>query len=375
MHIKIKEVINLKDLKSFVQFPEWLYRNNPYRVPPLFVNEYSILNRDKNPAFEHCEAKYWLAYDRDQVVGRVAAIINHAHIKKWNQRYLRFGWIDFIDDKAVFLALMEKVEQWALQEGLEAVHGPLGFTDHDPVGMLVEGFDEISTQAATYNYPYYTNHFEKAGYTKDTDWVEYEIEIPDVTNEKIERIANMAMQRYGLKLLAVNNKKELLPYASDLFQLIEDSHQHLYGVVPLTKKQIQKYIEQYYDIIIPEFLPVVMDRNNRVIAFGFAIPFIGKALQKAKGKLYPLGFMYLFKALKKNDRAELCLIAVKPEYQRKGVNAILIHNMVQVFNSKGILKVESNPELESNKLVQGQWKYFDKRQHKRRRCYIKHLKV
>ncbi len=286
---------------------------------------------------------------------------------------MRFGWIDFIDDPSVSEALMRTVEAWAKETGMTAVHGPLGFTDLDREGMLVEGFDELGTLATIYNHPYYPKHMEKLGYMKDTDWMEYEISVPPEPNETIARIADIALRRNKVKILELRNKKELLHYAKELFQLLDDEYNHLYGVVPLTEKQIKAYIDQYFGFVTPDFVPMVMDQNNRMVAFGVVMPSLSLALQKTKGQLFPFGFIYLLRALRKNDRADLYLVAVRSEYQGKGVNAILMNKMHGVFNKLGITKVESNPELETNQNVQGQWKYYEKRQHKRRRVFIKHF--
>jgi len=374
MDVKIKEVATRKELKSFIRFPNALYRGNSNWVPSIFLDELNTLRSDKNPAFEHCEAKYWLAFRQGRIVGRIAGLINRLHAEKWKQPYMRFGWIDFIDDEAVSGALLKAVESWARQTGMTAVHGPLGFTDMDREGMLVEGFDELGTLATNYNYPYYPVHMEKMGYVKDTDWVEYELNVPPEPNETISRIAQIVQRRHKLKTLNVRNKKGLLAYAKALFQLIDDEYRHLYGVVPLTEKQVNNYIKQYFGFVTPDFVPIVLDENDRMIAFGVTMPSLSRALQKAKGRLLPFGFIHLLKALKKNDRADLYLVAVRSEYQGKGVNAILIDKMNRVYNKLGITKVESNPELETNRLVQEQWKFFEKRQHKKRRCYIKHLK-
>lgn len=373
MDVQIKEVVTREDLKSFIRFPHSLYHGNSHWVPPLLLNEYRTLRRDKNPAFESCEARYWLAYNHDRIVGRIAGIINRRHFPKWKQRYMRFGWIDFIDDPAVSGALLRTVESWAKETGMAAVHGPLGFTHLDSEGMLVEGFDELGTLATVYNYPYYAAHMEKMGYVKDVDWVEYEIVGPPEPQETIARIADIAMRRYSLKTLEVRGKKELRPYARELFQLLDDEYQHLYAVVPLTERQVDAYIAKYFGFITPDFVPVVLDKNNRMVAFGISIPSLSRALQKAKGKLLPFGFIHLLRALRKNDRADLYLMAVRSEYHGKGVNAILIHKMHRAFYRCGIVKVESNPELETNRHVQEQWKHFERRQHKRRRCFIKHL--
>jgi GNAT superfamily N-acetyltransferase len=373
MDVQILEVTRPKQLKAFIRFPETLFRGNPYYVPSLIFDELNTLRRDKNPAFEHCEAKYWLALRRGRIVGRVAGIINRLHIEKWKQPYVRFGWIDFIDDPAVPGALLGTVEAWAREKGMTAVHGPLGFTDLDREGMLVEGFDELGTLATNYNHPYYPVHLEKLGYVKDTDWVEYEMAVPSEPDKKIARIADIALRRNKLTLLDVRRKKRLLNYAGDLFRLLDDEYKNLYGVVPLTQKQVDSYIKQYFGFVTPDFVPIVLDPEGRMIAFGVTMPSLSRALQKARGRLFPFGFIHLMRALKKNDRADLYLVAVKSEYQGKGVNAILIDKMNQVYNRLGITKVESNPELETNRMVQEQWKYFEKRQHKRRRCFIKRL--
>jgi GNAT superfamily N-acetyltransferase len=373
MDMQIREVTNLKELKSFIHFPHGLYRGNPYWVPALTFDELNTLRRDKNPAFEYCEARYWLAYRQGRMVGRVAAILNRRHVEKWKQPYLRFGWIDFIDDPLVSATLLQTVEAWAKETGMTAVHGPLGFTDLDREGMLVEGFDELATLATLYNYPYYPVHMEKLGYTKDTDWVEYEITVPPEPNETIARIADIALRRNKLKLLEVPNKKGLLRYAKELFRLLEDEYKHLYGVVPFTEKQVEAYIDQYFGFVTPDFVPIILDQSGRMVAFGVVIPSLSKALQKARGELFPFGFIHLLRALKKNDRADLYLVAVKKEYQGKGLNAILMNKIHRVFSKLGVTKAESNPELETNQNVQGQWKYYQKRQHKRRRVFIKHL--
>jgi GNAT superfamily N-acetyltransferase len=373
MTIQIKEVTTNRDLRTFIRFPFELYRGNRFWVPALEFDELNTLRRDKNPAFEHCDARYWLALDGKRVVGRVAAILNRRHIEKWNQRYMRFGWIDFIDDPAVSSALFRSVESWALQSGMTAVHGPLGFTDLDREGMLVEGFDELGTLATLYNHAYYPQHMEKLGYHKDTDWVEYELSAPEAPNETIARIADLSLRRNKLKVLHPRNKRELLPYAPALFQLLEDEYKLLYGTVPLTEKQVAAYIDQYFGFVTPDFVPLVMDQDNRLIAFGVIMPSLSRALQKSRGQLFPFGFIHLMRALKKNDRADLYLVAVRSEYRGKGVNAILMDRMHAVFNRLGITRVESNPELETNADVQGQWKYYEKRQHKRRRVFIKQL--
>lgn len=373
VQLTIKEVENLKELKAFVNFPFKLYKDSLYWVPALRNDDLNTFRSDKNPAFEFSRAKFWLAYQGGEIVGRVAGIINQRHIDKWNQRYARFGWIDFIDNAGVCTALLAAVEKWAIDNGMQAVHGPLGFTDLDREGMLVEGFNELGTLATFYNYPYYPDHLQAAGYSKDTDWVEYEIQIPKKPDEKIVRLVETLLRQYELKLLTFKRKKDLLRYADGVFELLDETYSHLYGVTPLSRRQVDAYIKQYFGFISPDFLPVVVDKDDHLIAFGITLPSLSLALRKARGKLLPFGFLYLLRALSKNDKGDLYLVAVKQAYQGKGINAILIKRLIEVFNSFGIQSVESNPELEHNLNVRTQWKNFEHRQHKRRRIFIKHL--
>jgi len=371
MDTQIKEVTTKKDLNAFIQFPFTIYKNHPYWVPNLVSDDLNTLGKDKNPAFETCEARYWLAYREGKIVGRVAAILNHPHIERWGEKYMRFGWLDFIDDLEVSGALIKTVEDWAKEKGMVAVHGPLGFADMDREGMLVEGFNELATMATYYNHPYYPIHMEKLGYVKDIDWVEYEITMPDKPDEKIARMADIVQRRNKVHMLEIKKKNDLRNYAHELFDLLQEEYQKLYGFVPLTKRQVDSYINQYFGFVTPDFVPIVMDENNKMIAFGIGLPSLSKALQKSKGRLFPFGFIPLLQALKKNDRADLYLVAVKSEYQGKGINAMLMHAMTQTFLKLGVKKIETNPELETNHLVQGQWKFFETRQHKRRRVFIK----
>jgi GNAT superfamily N-acetyltransferase len=373
MSIEIREVTTPQQLRTFIRFPQSLYKGNPYYVPSLVMDELNTLRKDKNAAFEDCEAKYWLAYRDGKIVGRVAAIQNRKHIEKWNQPYLRFGWLDFVDDPAVVDALMAQVEGWARQLGLTAVHGPLGFTDMDREGMLIEGFEELGTLATNYNHPYYPAHLERLGYAKDVDWVEYQINVPTEPNEKVEKASEIVMRRYKLRLLKVKHKRELLKIALDIFHLLDDAYGHLYGTVPMSDRQMQAYIDSYFGFVIPSFIPVVVDEHDKLVAFGISMPSFSRALQKSRGELLPFGFFHFLRAMKKNDLADLYLVAIKSEYQGKGVNALLMNQLIDAMRTFGIKKVESNPELETNDAVRSQWKHFDTRQHKRRRCFIKHL--
>ena len=373
MDFIIKEVSTRKELDDFVNFPYQLYKGNSYFVPPLRFDEIATLRRDKNPAFDYCEARYWLALRNRKTVGRIAAIINHAFIEKWQKNYLRFGWIDFVNDKEIARALLEQVEKWACEKKMDAVQGPMGFTDLDHEGMLVEGFDQVGTLATIYNYPYYPKYLEEFGYQKDADWVEYLIQIPQRVPENLERIACLIKKRCQLRVVNARKPKDILPYAKEIFQMINHTYSDLFGVVPLTEKQMNYYTRQYFSFIKTDFICLVIDYEGKLAAFGIAMPSLSAALQKANGKLFPFGFFHLLKAMKSNTILDLYLVAIRPDLQGKGVNSILMDELTRSCIRKGIRFAETNPELEKNTKVQALWEYYETRQHKRRRCYIKHL--
>lgn len=369
--VEIIEVKNRRDLKRFIAFPHRLYRGNPFWVPPLNFDELNTLSRDKNPAFTFCRARYWLALQENQVVGRIAGIINDRFIRESGKRYARFGWIDFIDDEAVPAALLGAVEQWARENSLEAVHGPLGFCDLDKEGMLIEGYDELSMFITLYNFPYYPQHLERLGYGKATDWLEYEIKVPDQIPERIEKLNTLIEKRLAVKVIRSNKKKVFMPFAPAIFALLNDAYKDLYGFVALSDEQVQWYIRQYFGVINPDYLRVILDQKDELVAFGIAIPSLAKASQRAKGRLFPLGFWHILRAMQKNDRLELLLIAVRKDYQGKGLNVLLLNDINKTAIANGLQYAETGPELETNKDVQSLWKYYETRQHKRRRCYIK----
>jgi GNAT superfamily N-acetyltransferase len=373
MTIHLKEVTTPRKLKQFIEFPLKLYRNDPYYVPAMASDEKNTLDPDKNPAFEYCEARYWLAYKNNRLVGRIAGIINPKHNEKWDLPYIRFGWLDFEDDPEISAALLGAVEAWGREKGLKAIHGPLGFTDLDREALLVEGFDEVATLATIYNYPYYPEHLDRLGYRKDKDWVEYELTMPEALDERIARAAQIVLKRNNLHLLQVKSKRGLLPYVSQLFGLINDEYNHLYGFSPLSPGQIEHYTKAYFGFAHPDFVPVVLDENDQMVAFGVTFPSLSRALQKSRGKLFPFGWARILYSLSHNDRADLYLIAVRKKYQGLGVNMVLMNQVWESFKRRGIKKIESNPELEDNLNVQSQWKTIEKRQHKRRRCYIKDM--
>jgi ribosomal protein S18 acetylase RimI-like enzyme len=371
--LSIKEINTKAELKKFINFPFVLYKNTKQWVPPLFFDELATLSKDKNPAFEFCEAKYWLVYDENKIVGRIAGIINHKFIELWGKKAVRFGWIDFIDDENVFKMLMEAVIKWGKENNLEYIHGPLGFTDFDYEGMLVDGFNEISTMTTIYNFPYYPRLMEMNGFEKEVDWLEFEITVPDKIPDKAVRIANIVKEKLGIKLFEAKKAKDFLPYGREIFLLINEAYKNLFGFVPLSDKQIEKYIKQYLGFVVPDLLKLLLDSNNKVAGFVIGMPSLTKALQKSKGKLFPFGFIHLLRAVKKNKYADLFLGAIRPDLQGKGADAFLITELTKSCIERGIITAESNIELETNHLVQSHWKLFNTRQHKRRRCFIKKI--
>ncbi|MGL4780338.1 MAG: N-acetyltransferase [Bacteroidales bacterium] len=374
--VTVKAIDKKKDLKQFVQFRTDLYKDSPYAVPALFDDELNTLTPEKNPAGEFCDFQCFLAYKNDKVVGRICAIINNRANEIWKSKSGRIGFFDFIDDEEVSDALISTAEDWIRSKGMTEVHGPLGFTDMDPEGMLIEGFDQLGTMAAYYNYDYYPKHIERLGYTKDADWVEFKVYIPDAIPDKHKRIADIVQKKYELKLMKFKKASQIIDegWGRKFFELINMSYGHLYGFTPLTDRQIDHYVKMYVPILRPELVTLIADKDNNLVCVGVALPSLSKALQKSKGKLFPFGFIHLLKALK--TKAEICdlmLVAVHPEYQNKGVNALLFTDLIPQFQKLGTVYAESNPELEENGKVQAQWDYFKTEQHKRRRAYKKEL--
>jgi GNAT superfamily N-acetyltransferase len=332
---------------------------------------------DKNAAFEFCEAEYFLAYKEGKVVGRVAAIINHRANDTWKKREVRFGWIDFIDDPEVSRALLLTVENWGRQKGMTSIVGPLGFTDMDAEGMLVEGFDQLSTMATIYNYPYYPEHMQRLGYQKDADWVEYKLFVPEQMPEKYRRVSEIILKKFNLKIKKLKNRKEIREgnYGQRIFDLINESYAPLYGYSQMTQGQIDQYVKTYLNVLDLRMVTLVEDEAGELVAVGISMASLSEALQKAKGKLLPFGWFHLLKALfiKRPKVLDLLLVAVKPEYQSKGVNALLFYDLIPIYQQMGFEYGESNPELELNKKVQAQWDYLETEQHKRRRAFRKDL--
>lgn len=362
-------------LKKYVKFGIDLYDGNQYFVPPLIIDEINTLLPSKNPAFDFCEAQPFMAYIDGKPVGRITAIINNAVNKRTGVNVLRFGFLDFIDDPEVVDALFDAAIAWGKQRGMTEIAGPLGFTDMDHEGMLTFGFDEMGTMATIYNYPYYPKHMERLGFEKDADYVEFRIKVPDAIPDKYKRVADIVARRFDLRSKKYTSAKKLkAEYGTAFFNLINEAYDQLYGYSPLTPKQIDYYIDMYLGILKLDGVSLIIDKNDELVAVGVSMPSMSMALRKSKGKLLPIGWWYLWQALQgKTDVVDLLLVAVKPEYQSKGVNAMLFNQLIPVFQKYGYKYAESNVELEDNENVQRQWEYFDHRLHRRRRVWKKKI--
>ena len=363
-------------MKTFARFGNRLYKGNKFYVPSMPFDDLNTFDKDKNGAFEFSEAEFYLAYKGDEVVGRVAAIINHKANEAWKVKQVRFGWIDFIDDMEVSTALLAAVEAFGKAHGMDQIVGPLGFTDFDPEGMLVEGFDRISTMALIYNYPYYPEHMKKHGYYKETGWVEYRITLPDSVPERHRKIAQAVKERYSLSVVKKTRsqiKKER--YGQKVFKLINETYCVLYGYSLLSEKQIDQYVDVYLSLIDTKMLTFIEDKNGDLIGAGLSIPALSKALQKSNGEIFPFGWWHLLKAmfLKKPDTLELLLIGVRPDYQNKGVNSLLMVDLLDTYREMGFKYAETNANLETNVKVQAMWEPFENELHKRRWVFGKDL--
>ena len=375
MSVEIKEVNTKKDLRKFVKFNIELYKGNPYHVPNLIDEELMTLSKDKNPAFEVCEAIFFLAFKDGKIAGRIAGIIVHESNRIRKEKNARFGFIDFIDDDAVVDALFDAVVKWAKEKGMTTLHGPLGFTDLDHEGMLVEGFDRLGTMATIYNYPYYPKQLERIGFVKDIDWRELKIYIPDRVPEKHLRIGEIVKQKYGLKVIKFKKRKEIWPYAYKIFDTLNAAFAPLYGVTPLTPKQIHYYVKMYIPMLQLKLITVIVRQaDDAVVGFAITLPSMSRAMQKSKGNFFPFGFIHLLKALYSKPKIiDLYLIGILPEYQNKGVNSLVFNDLIPEYIRLGAIYAESNAELENNNAVQSQWQYFKTEYHKRRRVFIKSI--
>lgn len=376
MSVEIKPVNPVRrELNRYVKFAIDLYDGNDFYVPPLIFDEVETLMPGKNPAFDFCRAQSFMAYRDGKPVGRITAIVNDLVNERSGRREARFGFVDFINDPVVVDALFNAAEQWAREQGMTEIIGPMGFSDMDHEGMLVEGFDELGTMATIYNYPYYPEHMARMGYTKDADWIEFRMTVPDHIPEKMARIAEIVKKKYNLRVLKYTSGKKIkAEYGQELFRLINRAYDQLYGYSPLTPRQIDYYIDMYLGILRLDYVPVIVDAEGNLIGVGITMPSLSRALQKSRGRLFPTGWFHLLRALKgRNEITDLMLVAVKPEFQNKGVNALLFADLIPVYIKNGVKWAESNLELETNSNVQAQWQYFEHRQHRRRRAFRKQL--
>ena len=376
--VQIKRVETKKDLKAFIECHYDLYEGNQYDAPNLYSDELKTLSKDKNAAFDFCEAEYFLALKEGKVVGRVAAIINNKANEKWDKKDVRFGWIDFIDDIEVSKALLKAVEDYGREKGMTSVVGPLGFTDMDPEGMLTWGFDQLGTMATIYNYDYYPKHMEKlGGWEKDNDYVEYRLDVPETAPEKYTKIAEMVEKRYNLHARKLT-KKEIFEggYGKKLFDLINVTYSHLYGFSELSERQIDQYVKMYFPLADLDLITVVEDGNkdNQLVGLAITIPSLTRALQKChRGRLFPFGWWHLLRAIKfhKTEVVDLLLIGVLPEYRSKGANSLVFADLIPRYVKYGFKWGETHVEMETNESVQSQWGPLDPTMHKKRRCYRK----
>ena len=374
--IDVVEISTRNDLKRFVDFSFKLYGQNPNWTPPIIKEEIDTLDQTKNPVFKNAKAHYFLAFKDEVIVGRIAVMINWIEVKKLKKKKVRFGWFDVIDDINVTKALMDKVHAIGLENGMEFLEGPVGFSNMDKAGMLVKGFEESNTMITWYNAPYYYEHFKKLGYKDLAVWVEYEITLKsfEESPEKIKKFSELMLQRYKLKILDFKSKKQIIPYVEKMFVLLEETYGKLQTFVPIQKEQIKQYKEKYFRYIHPEFIKCISGKDDELIAFCITMPSFTKALKKANGKMFPFGFLHLLKALYFNYRASFYLIGVHPKFQNKGVTAIIFNEMQKSFNKHGYHIVETNPELDENSSIQNLWKNYEHRQHKKRLTVTQKLK-
>lgn len=364
-----------KELKKFIKFPFALYKNEPNWVPPIIQDELDSMDASKNPVFKNATAQFFIAYQNDKAVGRICAIINDIEIKEQGKPKMRFGWFDTVDDINVTKALISKVAEIGKANQLEYMEGPVGFSNMEKAGILIEGFEHLNTMITWYTFPYYKDHFERLGFEKASEWVEFNIKIDDAENQnpKVKKFANIIAERYKLKPIQFKSSDDIRPYVDDMFGLLNKTYDKLETFVPIQQYQIDHYKETYLKFIHPDFIKCIQDQEGKLVAFAITMPSFSKALKKANGKLFPLGFQHLLKAKKKNHRASFYLIGIDPDYQNKGVTAIIFQMMQELFNKRGITEVETNPELEDNKAIQQLWKNYEHKLHKRRRTYRKLL--
>lgn len=371
MAVVIEEVRSRRDIRKGIGLLFKIHKGNDNWVPPLISSELNNLDPRRNPSFEVCQAQSWLAFKEGRTVGRITAMINRPFIEKWGEKHARFGWFDFLDDREVSGALLDTAEAWAKEKGMESMVGPMGFTDFDEEGLLVEGFEEPGTFAMLYNPPYYKDHLEARGYAKDADWVEYLVTIPEEIPPKVTRVMAMMLERNKLRLAPITRTRQYRPYIPAIFDLLQEAYADLYGYVPLTPGQVAYYTKAYFSFLDTRFTKVILDDEDRVAGVGIAMPSLTRAMQKARGRLYPFGFVPVLRALKKPEVLDLYLVAVRKDLQNRGVNSLLMTEINKNALAAGIRFAETQAELETNDAVRSFWKHYDARQHKRRRVYRK----
>ena len=373
--IFVKKVINKSDFQDFVMFPSKLYKNSKYWVSPIINEELEMMDKEKNPVFKNADAEYYLAIKNDVIVGRIAAIVNWVEVKEQKKNKVRFGWYDVIDDIEVSRKLLDEVIQFGKERKLSFIEGPVGFSNMDKAGLLTHGFDELNTMITWYHNSYQKDHLEKLEMKKLAEWVEYKIQIYSEKDapEKVKKFSDLIMKRYKLKALNFKKTKDILPYIDEMFDLLNKTYNTLQTFVPIQQYQIDHYKERYLRYIHPEFIKSVADKDGNLIAFAITMPSFSRALKKMNGKLFPFGFLRILKAQNFNDRASLYLIGVHPDYQNKGVTAILFNDLQSMFNKRGIKEVETNPELIENKSIQAFWKNYKSVLHKKRSTYTKEI--
>lgn len=372
--ITVEKLNTVYQVKEFVKFPFLLYGDNPYWAPPIIKDEMENFDQDRNPAFNHAESHLFMAYKNDKPVGRVAAIINWYEVNEQQKSKIRFGWFDAIDDIDVTNKLLKEVEKVGINHGLKYMEGPVGFSNMDKAGMLIKGFDELNTMVTWYSLPYYKSHFERLGFVKEKEWVEYKIKIPgDGPSERVKRFSNLILEKYDLRTVKFSDKQDMLAHAEEMFSLINKTYCHLSTFVPIQPEESRYYKEKYLRFIHPDFINCIADKGGQLVAFAITMPSFAKALQQANGRLFPWGWIHLLKARYFHNKAAFYLIGVQPKYQNKGLTAIIFKEMNEMFNRRGITEVETNPELEENEAIQALWKSYDSRLHKRRRTYRRDL--
>ena len=371
--ILVEEVTSKKGLKQFVKFPFTLYKDNKYWVPPIIKEEVDSFDKSKNPVFEHADSQFFLAYKNNNIVGRIAAIINWTEVNDQKIKKMRFGWFDTIDDINVSTALLQKVNEIGKENKLDFIEGPVGFSNMDKVGILTKGYDQLSTMITWYNYPYYVDHLEKLGYKKSQKFLETYFYFKDVDITKYKRYAEVVKKRYKLKALNFTSTKQIMPYVEEMFELFNTSYEKLSSFVPISEKQKVFFKKKFISFINPEYIKFIIDENGKLITFSITMPSYAKAFQKANGKLFPTGFYHILKAKKQSKEAVFLLIGISPKYQKKGVTAIVFDEFFKTYAQRGIVKTFSTPELEENKDIQLLWKNFNPVVYKKRSTFKKDI--